>query len=176
MKSIFKKFSLFTVILSMLFTIVGCTPYMHYYGPAPAPLEVKAIQLIEYDNPNVQTQEYVINFNAKHAFENFDESKCTVLEELDKENFLEFETDLSEGVGGGNALKRGPIGQGIRIIYSDESFFVSTWGEVEENSNCEGFVGDYNADGTPKENSCMGVDPMYYMIVAANYFETKISQ
>lgn len=173
MKYTLKKFVLL-VFLAILFIISGCTPHMFYYGKLEN-LEIKKIQLIEYKNPNVLEQEYsgfFISYKAKYEFEDFDQSKCTVLEELNEEDFEEFNTDMEGAVEAHLAYKRGHNGQGLRIIYSDGSFFVFTW-EYLNSVNADGLVGYYGENG-----KCQGdledIDPISYMIIAANYFETKI--
>ncbi|MBE5737777.1 MAG: hypothetical protein E7348_05190 [Clostridiales bacterium] len=160
-------------IIAILFMIGGCTPHMFYYGKLEK-LEIKKIQLIEYENPNVLEQEYFgfLFYRAKYEFEDFDQSKCTVLEELNEEDFEEFNTDMEGAVEAHLAYKRGHNGQGLRIIYSDGSFFVFTW-EYLNSVNADGLVGYYGENG-----KCQGdledIDPILYMIIAANYFETKI--
>lgn len=161
-------------IVAILFMISGCTPPSFLYTK-PENLEIKKIQLIEYENPNVLEQEYsgFLFYRAKYEFENFDPNKCTVLEELNEQDFPSFNTDMEEDrVGASHKVsKRGHNGQGLRIIYSDESFFVLTWESTD--SYNEGIVGYYEKNGTPK-GDLEDIAPMLYMIIAANYFQTKI--
>ena len=173
MKKSLKKVSLLGIVIAVLFAFGGCTPPTFYFKK-PEGVEVEKIQLIEYNNPNVLEQEYYIFLIKKHNDENFDESKCTVLEELSGESFESFVAEVAqENVSMWNASKCGPLGQGIRIIYSDGSFFVITWEkDLDSVYHFNGFSSYYKKDGSDGELD--SVDPLYYMIIAANYFDTKI--
>ena len=162
-------------IIAILFMISGCTPPSFLYTK-PENLEIKKIQLIEYENPNVLEQEYLDFFifhKAKYEFENFDPNKCTVLEELKEEDFQAFNTCMEEDEVMKYHLvsKRGHNGRGLRIIYSDESFFVLTWESID--SYYEGIVGYYDKNGN-RQGDLEEIAPMLYMIISANYFNTKI--
>ena len=163
------------ILVCVLFVAVACTPPSFRYSK-PEGVEITSIQLIDYDNPNVQSQKKIFLSTYKYEFEKFDEEKCTILEELKAEDFADFEADLVEQyVGKYNCLTCGPIGQGLCIRYSDGTYFVLTWSQLDLYDFEVGFVATYYEDGTIKKNTYGGIGPINYMIIAANYFQTKIA-
>ena len=171
MKKLF-KIPLICFMISFLFALNGCTAPMFNFVPHDIS-EIASIQLIYYDNPDVLKQEYTL-FEAKHPFESFDESKCTVLEELDRENLETFFSEMEYSVESSTVSTRGPIGQGLRVNHTDGKFFVIIWNYVEESHSYRSFNAYYQEDGTLIIDSCDSIEAYYYMILAANYFETKI--
>lgn len=168
---------LFIGIISFiaLFSMTACTPARHHYPDKSN--SISAIQLIHYDKAGAETPKYLLSsIILLESVPNFDENKCTVLEELPQECFEEYNADmlLAENVWSGVADTKAPYGYGVRFVYDDGSCLVVTWSEYDENSIYAGFAGKYDANGKSLQNYIEGMDPLWYMIVAANYFESKI--
>lgn len=166
----------FLGILSLLpvFAFFACTPAEYLYGKSE--YGVQAIQLIHYDETGAEEQNYDFLGLKSEPFHNFALEKCTVLEELSQEVFDEYEEDMciDQRFWYGNATTKSPYGYGVRIVYGDGTSFVTTWSAYTSDMIYTGFVGVYDANGTPRERGFGGIDPTWYMTVAANYFEMKI--
>ena len=175
MRKLFKNFIACMLFVCLLCSISSCTPRRYSYRLYEE-LVISSVQLIQYDNPTVEAQEYQFILVAKYPFETFDEDKCTVIEELPSEHLEEFKADLCEIIMGVSEAKfRGHNGQGIRITYTDGTYYVATWYTAD--GYWEGYaahVAMYDTDGTIVENSCNTIGGLPYMTVAANYFQTKI--
>lgn len=175
MRTLIKR--LFIGLLCLLpLALTACTQPTYAYGNHPQ-LAVQAVQLIYYDETDVEKQNYSW-FGFKHdPFDNFEMEKCTVLEELPQELFDAFTTDMERSYGASEADTKSPHGYGIRIVREDGSCFVLTWGHYKNSdpywaADC--FVGYYDANGAPIDDYCVWIDPTYCMMIAANYFEMKI--
>ena len=171
MKTCLKRLFL-AILLCVIFTFSACTlPEYTYRKREVAPCN---IQLIHYDEMGAQEQRYYLLFFSD-PFDNFEEEKCTVLEELPVEQLENFEQDMLD-VGycsSGQAVTKAPYGNGLRIVYEDGSFLVITWSKFNPSYSGGGFLGEYDADGRSMGGEIY-VDATAYMYIAANYFEMKI--
>lgn len=166
-----KKLFIGMLSLIALFSMSACTLPAHHY---PDYKEITAIQLIHYDETGAEPPKFWFVFTIE-PYINFDENKCTVLEELPAEKIKEFDADMRKvGTmrGGSAAYTKAPYGYGVRFLYDDGDFFVVTWSKFNEETVYPGFAGMYEPNGEP--GYCQDANPLWYMIAATNYFEMKI--
>ncbi|AUD62393.1 hypothetical protein BK010_01900 [Tenericutes bacterium MO-XQ] len=129
-----------TIILGVL--LVSCDySYYLYYNSDGTDLfvdkDVSSIELIQYENINTR--------NNPLDKEDFDIRKLEVLETLQSDYMESFVSELSQigGLSGKYEEKiSSPLGMGIRIIYEDQSFTITTITIIDEVETV--FMGDYN--------------------------------
>ena len=129
MRTLIKR--LFIGLLCLLpLALTACTPQTYGYGNHPQ-FAVQAVQLIYYDETDVEEQNYSWLGFKHDPFDNFEMEKCTVLEELPQELFDAFTTDMERSYGASEADTKSPHGYGIRIVREDGACFVLTWGHYK---------------------------------------------
>ncbi len=163
----------FSILFAFCFMLFACGCGMSYDNVEAYIGNVQKIELIEYENANAKQGS---NFHALFGFgaHTFEESKCTVLEELSAEKHEAFIAEFfSADDPHGEWVTDSPSGQGVRITLKDNSFTVITWGYAE--GQPAGYGAKYNANGV-SDGTSLGFKALAskYLVVVAKYFETKI--
>lgn len=132
--------------------------------------DVTSIELIKYENLIVQDDPL-----AKHEL---DLNKLETLESLDSDNFESFINELAT-IGGLSGkfeqVLKSPNGVGIRIIYDDGSFTLTTI-TVIDGRECI-FLGEYNTDEKMVMNFGISWQEMIddFKVLINEYFTTQIN-
>lgn len=170
------------VVFAFMGCMGGCANYDEYTYDYNANIDkTVSVELIYYDNPTVKlmTEDFSMRSKRREATLGFESQRCTVVETLKAERIDSFAKDLGNIIVPLGYQMEAPSGQGIRITYEDGSFWVATWTLVAESSGFQApylYIGEFNADGTLRYyvGDDLNRNESYYMILAANYFNTKI--
>jgi len=167
MKARMKKYILF-VLMAMLLLCSACTPPMFYFSYDCYRDRVVKIELIEYDDPDIGKRPFRFFWDKKDD-RDFQQEYCTVIETLPEEDIDAFLFEFDQEYTKHTAEKNAPSGQGVRITLANDRFFVCTWKEYKI------YACFYDKNGKPTETG-FGFSPKVYLVISANYFQTKIEQ
>ncbi len=131
---------------------------------------VNSIELIKYESLTVQDDPL-----GKHEL---DLNKLEIIETLDNDNFESFVNELIKIGGLSGKFKqvlKSPDGMGIRIIYDDGSFTLTTV-TIINGKECI-FLGEYDADGKIDMNFGISWQEMIddFKNLINEFFTTQIS-
>ena len=129
-----------TIILGILLTSCDYSYYIYYNSDGTdlfVDKDVMSIELIQYENKDTRSNPL--------GNEDFDSNKIEVLEILQTDHIENFVLELSQigGISGKHEEKiNSPLGIGIRIIYEDQSFTITTITIIDGVETI--FMGDYD--------------------------------
>ncbi len=169
------------VVFAVMGCMGGCANDKYTYEHNTNIDKTVSVELIYYDNPTVKlmAENFSMRSKRREATLGFESQRCTVVETLAEEKIEAFSHSLGEITLSLKYQMEAPSGQGVRITYEDGSFWVVTWAYVLDSSVREypyAYIGVFHADGSLLHYIGEDVhgNASYYMILAANYFNTKI--
>ncbi len=170
MKYFKRKLGIFLIGIITLFFFSGCTPSEFIFSYEYHRDRVVAVELINYEDPNVGEKPFRLLFSKVEDDCVFDFSCCTVIETLPEEQIEPFLFECSGTYYDSTTKLNAPQGQGIRIVLANGSFMVLSWTKYE--GETVDYVCGYDKDGNPL-NTASSVGNSF-MLTAANNFNTKI--
>lgn len=159
-----KRIFIFVFIIALCVSLTACDPGAYCLSFDELTKNVVRIDLIDYNNPD---QKGFISWVPDHSDDllPFDNSKCTLLKQLDDEKSVDFLKNLSRSdILYHYYVFNSPRGISLRLTYENGDFLIVNCDS--ENEAFVGYIGKYSADGKVLE--------FYGCFSSYHYFERLV--
>lgn len=160
------------LLIFLCFSATACDPGTYVVEPELLE-DVIRIELVNYENP---TQKHFISWVPNHFDDlvSYDNTKETILEELEEEQIDNFTADFSQtDILNTYYAYNSPKDICIKLTYENGNFLI-IWANYKNNSFA-GYIGEYLADGTVSYFWGSFSDLAYYENLVSEYFTTPLN-
>lgn len=168
-----KRLIIFISLFLMCLTLSACDPSIYRFNLEELSENVVNVELINYDN---NEQKHFQSWVPDHSDKllPFDNSKETIIEELNGDKLTDFLNQLSEA----DVLFQyyaydSPKDICIKLSYKNGDFVIISCNYKEKSFG--GYIGKYSSDGKVLEFIGCFESYYYYESLVNDYFETKIN-